>query len=588
MPPHGQLRAFFQQGPKRRFVEHPDGNTEVAGATQSQPDPPDDTPTAPDAEPVHRLAQQGDQALGDQAGGSVVPGIHTEQPDRREGQLGLLGLGSQCAEPGKEHQEADQHDPDAANVPGAGGGVPQPGSGGLLSISSEQCERHGLSLASSTDSPSRSGVGTPGDLVPEQRMDADGDDAEAPHAASEWPSKCDPTVLGPETTEGQREGQAEAESSDAGTLMPTLSVLMHVLSHLSLRNDMNWCYANSTIFCLLWTLMTMQCEFSDLGEGFAEMIQFLPCHNLQLVALSDLTWFTRILQNWGSFGGMQQAQQQDSSEFTAATLDWLQAPAINMTWERRFEERGESHVHDRGNKNLPITVSFPASHAHIPETQFTLTALVTRWMQVDGMVASLLQAPECVCLHVDRYFHDEAGNVQKSQCLLDMEAGCDLPIFTGPGVSREYVSYVLVAATAHLGMDQQGHYQALLKTRPTVLHNGSPMHWLLANDGRPAQPTWLAPDWFRSSANVFWLLRADCVHLHTYRPLMQEETQPMMDTVPADASTLVPDSPMCDSSEKASGTDAIGDEPAEQARQIADETEAAILALLQAANVERR
>ena len=67
----------------------------------------------------------------------------------------------------------------------------------------------------------------------------------------------------------------------------------------------------------------------------------------------------------------------------------------------------------------------------------------------------------------------------------------------------------------HLGADQQGHFQAILKTRPAVLQDGHPMHWLITNDGQRAQPTWMAPDWFRSCANVFWLLRADCVHLHT-------------------------------------------------------------------------
>jgi hypothetical protein len=315
------------------------------------------------------------------------------------------------------------------------------------------------------------------------------------------------------------------------------------------------------------------------------MIQFLPCHNLQLVALTDLAWFNRILQNWDSFRGLQRDSQQDSSEFTAAALTWLRAPAVNMTWERRLEESGAIHVHDHGDKCLPITISFPASHAHLPETQYTLTALVTRWMQADGMVASLLQAPECVCLHLDRYFETEGGEIQKSHCLLDMEAGCDLPISTGPGLQRESVSYVLVAATAHLGADQQGHFQVILKTRPAVLQDGHPMHWLITNDGQRAQPTWMAPDWFRSCANVFWLLRADCVHLHTYRPLADED--PLPEAV-AETDTLAaipePTKPMQVPFRNSMDIE----DPMKQAQAIADETEEAILALLQAASVEKR
>ena len=587
VPPHGQLRAFFQQRSKRRLVEHPDVHTEMAGAAQDQLAPSDHPAPASDPEPLHRPADQSDQAVGDQTRGSALPGVNSDQSDRREGQLGVPGLGSHSPELGEEQQEAHQHDTDVAVLPGTGGSISQPGSGSVLPVPSEQCEHHGQSMAPPTEPPCRPGMGIDGDTVPQQRMDADWNDAQTAHPAPKRPSQCHPTIPGTQTPEGQREREAQAEEPESGSLMmPPLSILMHVLSHLCLRNDLNWCFANSTIFCLLWSFMTMQCDFSALGEGFAEMIQFLPCHNLQLVALKDLAWFDRILQNWGSFRGLQSESQQDSSEFTAAALTWLQAPAVNMTWERRLEESGVTHAHDHGDTWLPITISFPASHAHLPDTQYTLTALVTRWMQVDGMVAALLQALTCVCLHVDRYFQTDAGEIQKSQCLLDMEAGCDLPVFTGPGLQREYVSYVLVAATAHLGTDQQGHYKAILKTRPLVLQNGHPMHWLITDDGQGAQPTWTVPDWFRCCANVFWLLRADSVHLHTYRPLAVDDPMHVAAAMPDDAATISgPTRPLCDA---AASNDKASDDPMKQAQAVADETEAAILALLQAANVEKR
>ena len=585
VPPHGQLRAFFQQRSKRRLVEHPDGHTEMAGAAQDQPAPSDDAATASDTEPLRRPADQGDQAVGDQTRGSALPGLNSDQSDRREGQLGVPGLGPQCSELGEEQQETHQHDTDVAVLPGTGGGVSQPGPGCMLPVTSEHCERSSQPLASSIESPGRSGMGIVGDTVPQQRMDADWHDAQTSLTASKRLGQCHPTISGTQTPEGQRERQAEAPEPGS-LMMPPLTILMHVLSHLCLRNGLNWCFANSTIFCLLWTFMTMQCDFSALGEGFAEMIQFLPCHNLQLVALTDLAWFNRILQNWGSFRGLQRESQQDSSEFTAAALTWLQAPAVNMTWERRLEESGVIQTHDHGDAWMPITISFPASHVHLPETQYTLTALITRWMQVYGMVAALLQAPTCVCLHLDRYFQSEAGEILKSHCLLDMEAGCDLPIFTGSGLQREFVSYVLIAATAHLGTDQQGHYQAILKTRPMVLQNGNPMHWLITDDGQRAHPTWMVPDWFRSCANVFWLLRADCVHLHTYRPLAADEPMHVAAATTDEAAVISgPDRPLCDA---AASNAKASDDPMKQAQAIADETEEAILALLQAANVEKR
>ena len=275
--------------------------------------------------------------------------------------------------------------------------------------------------------------------------------------------------------------------------------------------------------------MSMQCEADSLGSNFAEVIQCLPCHNLQPVALKDLRWFNQLLQNWGAFHGNHRDRQQDASEFATAVLSWLCAPAINMTWERRVEEMGRFHTHDLGDAFMPITLSFPATHVHQSDTLYTLTYLMRLWMQVDGMITALTQAPQCICLHLDRFYEAE-NTILKSQCLIDMEAGCDVPVFTDHSHSREFVSYVLLSATAHLGTTQGGHYQAVLKTRSAVQQNGQPMHWLLTNDATAAQPVWQVPDWFRRNSNVFWLARADCVQLHVYRTLPQSDTAEPDDT----------------------------------------------------------
>ena len=195
VPPHGQLRAFFQQRSKRRLVEHPDGHTEMAGAAQDQPAPSDDAATASDTEPLRRPADQGDQAVGDQTRGSALPGLNSDQSDRREGQLGVPGLGPQCSELGEEQQETHQHDTDVAVLPGTGGGVSQPGPGCMLPVTSEHCERSSQPLASSIESPGRSGMGIVGDTVPQQRMDADWHDAQTSLTASKRLGQCHPTIL---------------------------------------------------------------------------------------------------------------------------------------------------------------------------------------------------------------------------------------------------------------------------------------------------------------------------------------------------------------------------------------------------------
>ena len=285
--------CFFQQRSKRRPVEHPDGHTEMAGTAQDHPAPSDDAETAPDTEPLHRSVDQSDQAVGDQARGSALSSIDSDQPDRRERELGVPGMGPQCSEPGEKQQEAHQHEPDVTVLPGTSGSVSQPGLGSMLPVPAEQCECNSQSSAAPTESPGRSRVGIAGDAVPQQCMDA----------APKRFGQCHPTILGTQTSEGQWEGEAQAEQPESGsTLMPTLSILMHVLSHLCLRNDLNWCYANSTIFCLLWTFMTMQCDFSALGGGI--------CRDDSIFALSQPTtgctrWFGMVQSYFAKLGFFQ-------------------------------------------------------------------------------------------------------------------------------------------------------------------------------------------------------------------------------------------------------------------------------------------
>jgi len=352
-------------------------------------------------------------------------------------------------------------------------------------------------------------------------------------------------------------------------------MLLHVVSHLCLRNDANWCYANSTILCLLWTMMSMQCDTASLGTQFAVMIQFLPCHNLQLVALTDLDGFEQILQTWEAYTGVQRGQQQDASEFAAAVLKWLNAPAVNMYWERRLEEMNAVRTIDHGETFMPINISFSAVNAHLPEMQFTLTDLVRRWMQADGMIAALTQAPTCLCLHLDRYYELD-GCIQKSSCMINLEAGCDIPVFVDGTLRREAVAYVVLAATAHMGVDQGGHFQAILKTRPAVQVTGGPMHWLITNDGIAATPTWQVPDRFSSCATVFWLVRADCVNLHTYRPLPQMPDDDITDAPSDSAPQAQPTGPT-----ELNLTSVPEPVPM-------DETTAAIMALLQATTMAER
>ena len=575
-PQSRQLCTFFQPRSQGRLAGTVECHDQLAGATQSVHHSDDDVAAAPDTVSVSGSHGEGAQDLRGQAGGSTVPGFSSEPADRCRGQLAVSGMGSQGQTTDDQHQDTNQYDLDDPARQGTGGNVQEPRLGDELQVPSDHTGSTDLPLETSTLSQSRQGVGTPQQDESKQRVDPPGYNAQTTCIEPMWTGGHNSEVTGPSAPQGEREGQTQiAQPADDPEVSPQLTILLHVLSHLRLRNTSNWCYANSTIFSLLWSLMSLQCDSDSLGMRFAELIQFLPCHNLQSVALTDLSWFDQILQNWDAFAGDQRGRQQDASEFATAVMTWLQAPAANMTWERRVEEIDAVTVHDHGDAFMPITVSFPDTHAHLPDTQFTLTHLLRRWMQEDGMIAALKQAPQCICVHLDRFFATE-GNIQKSQCLIDMEAGCDVQVFIDQSLRREFVGYVLIAATAHLGDAHSGHFRAALKTRPAVQQSGQPMHWLITNDDSEAKPVWLVPDWFRSNTNLFWLLRSDCVQLHTYQALQmtvheQHETSPTI--LPVTADDPLP--------EFACQADPIQMPPQ-------DETTAAIMALLQATSMAER
>ena len=61
------------------------------------------------------------------------------------------------------------------------------------------------------------------------------------------------------------------------------------LCGLKLHNDANWCYGNSTISCLLWTLVSLQPSATNLwGSHCAELVHFIQ----QNIPMESPSWQT--------------------------------------------------------------------------------------------------------------------------------------------------------------------------------------------------------------------------------------------------------------------------------------------------------
>ena len=145
------------------------------------------------------------------------------------------------------------------------------------------------------------------------------------------------------------------------------------------------------------------------------------------------------------------------------------------------------------------------------------------------MQAALTTAPICLCIHLDRCVQTPRGDIYKSECKINPDNTCIVPTFSGSGLQHEPVEYQIIALMSHLGSDKGGHYRSALRLAPVLIDSTTPAEWLLTNDWHSPIPTWSIPGWMSRTANVFWLIRTDCIQLYryTHRQPLQELTETM-------------------------------------------------------------
>ncbi|CAL1134038.1 unnamed protein product, partial [Cladocopium goreaui] len=190
-------------------------------------------------------------------------------------------------------------------------------------------------------------------------------------------------------------------------------------------------------------------------------------------------WFQGITQNWDENRG-----QADSAEFTSMLLQWVAPSFLSCHWQRRLMENECVRVHDQGDRYQPPTLQLDPSHS--TDGIARLTDMLRRWHNDLGMYAGLLQAPEVLCVHVDRFIYEGHGRVRKTDTPVFFGGPIDVPVFTDDGLDCTWERYQMTAAFAHQGDAATGHYQALLRTQPSIRHPDADTYWLHCDDDRPA------------------------------------------------------------------------------------------------------
>ena len=313
--------------------------------------------------------------------------------------------------------------------------------------------------------------------------------------------------------QGQRQGKTTSPLQQTEQVTPALQAeLTALVGRLQLLNDNNWCYANSSFYGLIWTLL---CQVSlqpyQRGTQFDDLIEFVRSGVQSPMHLMSTQWFQQILRHWG-----QPAEQQDCAECTFRLLQWLQPDMVDMRWERRLDTSAGIETLDTGSCYKPIR--HVINHDMHQRGSGTFAQLIADWHQELSMHQALLHSPTAICLQIDRWYQNEQGDISKSTCKLEMDREIDLPVFRAADLKCDKQSYMPVAGISHLGLDRAGHCKAMLRTQPALTVDGSPATWLITDDEKQPEPAWRIPDELLCNLVVIWLVRSDCLHLPVFSP----------------------------------------------------------------------
>ena len=351
----------------------------------------------------------------------------------------------------------------------------------------------------------------------------------------------------PEPDSWQGQGQEQGQTAEGGQSRGLTTILepgpcdprilLKRLSRLTLDNPGNLCFANATVYALLWTSLSCTPWQSDFwGEQRILLQAFLERASEQCSTICTEEWFLQVLRCWGTLDPQVAPclwTQQDSAEFVSHWLLQMGCSAFDMSWERRYEQNSSIHVCDSSAQHIPLHLRFDSTYADM--TQCSLTPLFHLWRQANGMVAALVESPVCLCVHLDRTCTDADGNLKQSECKVQIDDFCLVPKFIDATLRTEMIEYQIIALTAHLGADRAGHYRSALRIAPSLPSQTRPAEWLLTEDWKRPEPVWHLPNWLRRCATLYWLIRSDCIHLLRYTnpcDLGQDQTAQILALLP--------------------------------------------------------
>ena len=382
---NGSICAFFARRGQGCASTHSQGSQGMEGASTEATSPGATQAASPAPFDAGRLASlqptpESQCHRRDLAEGAEVP------DDKLRWNLAVSHVRCEAEAADQDIAAWDPYGSDAPSAAGTGGNLSQQPADPQVQ-SSEEDQRYEsiiqyLPMAHPGDTSQQPPLGDSGSAVPQQ------------HVVDDL-GKTPPTP-----TEIESIGAAAGEGLTRPIMIPEA---LDACLRLQMQNQGNDCSVHANVQAFLWG--AFRCEhlmWSDLGHGQTAIQAILSTFPTGIL-LRQLPAWDDFWQTWG-----RHTSQRDALEFLECFLPWCNPNFLCCTWERRVEVENTTSIYDQGSKWLPPTLTLS-----LEEKEVSLQTLIDRWHAYQGMETRFVEASDMLAFHVDRFFRDDTGAVQR-------------------------------------------------------------------------------------------------------------------------------------------------------------------------------
>ena len=267
------------------------------------------------------------------------------------------------------------------------------------------------------------------------------------------------------------------------------------LLKVSLHNDTNLCYLNSTAIAASWTIL--QAQLHDQGDLHLAPALRLLCNRDEsalhrpLKLISQLPWSV-LLQGWRDIH-----RQHDAPELVTHLLPRLRVNSPDARWEARVSTEQGLRIQDTGRMHSPLLM-FPH-----PGDALYLQRVIDQW-HLQAAVHALVTPPHILCIQLQRFTGERGHLTRHVRPLQDCHHIVHVPVFASDHTTAVHPArYEVTAIQLHFGQSPDtGHYRTVLRGQKKF---GNLQTWI-TDDNSPAQS---ATEDYPEASYLLWMRQAN-------------------------------------------------------------------------------